>query len=221
MMLAVVVASISTGQLVSRVGYYTPFLIFGVCVTAIGTGLFTTLSTNTSKGQWISYQIIYGLGFGLCSQAPNMAAQTVLPREDVSIGISLMFFGQLLFGAVFTSVGQNLLDNQLANRLAGIPGITPKLIPITGATDLLKLIPAQYHLVALKAYNASLRVDFQVGLIMACLAILGALGMEWRSVKKNLPPKKAEGGAAAEEGRSKGEGELNEKDVPKAEADQA
>ena len=150
-----------------------------------------------------------------------MAAQTVLPREDVPIGISLMFFAQLLFGAVFTSVGQNLLDNQLANRLAGIPGITPRLIPVTGATDLLKLIPSQYHLVALKAYNASLRVDFRVGLIMACLAILGALGMEWRSVKKNLPPKNAEGGAAAEEGRSKGQGELNEKEAPKAEAEQS
>lgn len=218
MMLAVVVASISTGQLVSRVGYYTPFLIFGVCVTAIGAGLFTKLSIHATKGEWISFQVIYGLGFGLCSQAPNMAAQTVLPREDVSIGISLMFFGQMLFGAVFTSVGQNLLDNQLANRLAGIPGITPRLIPITGATDLLKIVPAQYHFVALKAYNASLRVDFQVALIMACLAILGAVGMEWRSVKKNLPPKKAESGAAAEEGRSKGQEDLSEKEVPTAEA---
>jgi len=38
---------------------------------------------------------------------------------------------------------------------------------------------------------------------MACLAILGALGMEWLSVKKNLPPKESEGLRAAEE--SKGE----------------
>jgi hypothetical protein len=54
-----------------------------------------------------------------------MAAQTVLPRKDVAIGVSLMFFGQQLFGAVFTSVSQNVLNNQLANRLASIPGFSP------------------------------------------------------------------------------------------------
>jgi MFS family permease len=215
-MMPIVVASIITGQLVSRIGYYTPFMIFGVCLTAVGAGLLTTLEINTSEGKWIGFQIVYGFGLGSCSQAPNMAAQTVLPREDVAIGASLMFFGLQLFGAVFISVGKNVLDNQLANRLAGIPGFSPRLIQSTGATELLKLIPAEYHAAALEAYNDSLRVCFQVCLIMACLSILGALGMEWRSVKKNLPPKNPDGERAAEEG--KGQDNLSEKEAPEAEA---
>jgi MFS family permease len=190
MIIPIVIASIMTGQLVSRIGYYTPFMIFGVCLAAIGSGLLTTLETNTTAGLWIGFQILYGFGLGSCSQAPNMAAQTVLKREDVSVGASLMFFGQTLFGAVFVSVGQNVLDNQLANRLAGIPGVTPQLIQNIGATDLLNLIPAKYHAEALKAHNDSLRVCFQIALIMACLSILGAVSMEWRTVRKNLPPKK-------------------------------
>ena len=218
MVMPIVVASIITGQLVSRIGYYTPFMIFGVCLTAVGAGLLTTLEIDTSVGRWIGFQIIYGFGFGSCSQAPNMAAQTVLPREDVAIGASLMFFGQQLFGAVFTSVGQNVLDNQLANRLAGIPGINPWLIQNTGATELLKLIPTEYHAVAMEAYNDSLRVCFQAGLIMACLSILGAIGMEWRSVKKNLPPKKPDGERTAEEGKGQSHGDLSEKEAPEAEA---
>ena len=217
MVIPIVVASITTGQLVSRIGYYTPFMIFGVCLTAVGAGLLTTLGIDTSEGKWIGFQIVYGFGLGSCSQAPNMAAQTVLPREDVAIGASLMFFGQQLFGAVFASVGQNVLDNQLANRLAGIPGISPRLIQSTGATELLNLIPADHHAAALEAYNDSLRVCFQVGLIMACLSILGALGMEWRSVKKNLPPKNPDGKRAAEEG--KGQGNLSEKEALEAEAE--
>lgn len=216
MVLSIVVASIITGQLVSRIGYYTPFLIFGVCLSAVGAGLLTTLEVDTSKGKWIGFQIVYGYGLGSCFQAPNMAAQTVLPRDDVAIGASLMFFGQQLFGALFTSIGQNVLDNQLAKRLAGTPGISPRLIQTTGATALLNLIPAAYHAAALKAYNESLRVCFQVGLIMACLAIPGALGMEWRSVKKNIPPKKPDGERAAEEGT--GQGDLSEKQAPEAEA---
>lgn len=205
MLIPVVLSSIITGQLVTRIGYYTPFLILGTCLTAIGAGLLTMLETDTTEGQWIGFQIVYGLGIGFCAQAPNMAAQTVLPREQVSIGASLMFFGQLLFGAVFTSVGQNVLDSQLANRLAGIPGITPELIQNTGATEIFNHIPASYHAVALEAYNDSLRVCFQVGLIMACLSVLGAVCMEWRSVKKNAPPKNSQDVRAAEEGRDSGE----------------
>ncbi|KIW20357.1 hypothetical protein PV08_00932 [Exophiala spinifera] len=191
MLLPVVVASILNGQMVSRIGYYTPSMILGTCMTAIGAGLLTTLHVTSTEGQWIGYQVLYGLGMGLCNQSPNMAAQTVLPRQDVSIGVSLMFFGQTLFGAVFTSVGQNLLDNQLLKklRLLGVPGINAKVIQDHGATDLLNFIPHQYHDVALKAYNDSLRACFQAALVMACLSTLGAVAMEWRTVRKNLPPK--------------------------------
>ncbi|MCJ1300685.1 hypothetical protein MMC08_003482 [Hypocenomyce scalaris] len=115
-----------------------------------------------------------------------MAAQTVLPPKEVSIG--------------------NVLDNQLAKRLAGISSITPQQIETTGATGLLDTIPPRYHTAALEAYNDSLRVCFQVALILVCLSILGALGMEWRSVKKNE--------RTAEE--SKDQGDLSKKKAPVA-----
>lgn len=222
MVLPIVLASIITGQLVSRIGYYTPFLILGVCLSAIGGGLLTTLEVHTSVGKWIGYQIVYGFGLGCSSQAPNMAAQTVLPRENVAIGASLMFFGQQLFGAVFISAGQNVLDNRLASRLAGIPGINSQVIQSTGATDFFNHIPIQYHTASLNAYNNSLRLCFQVALIMACLSILGALSMEWRSVKKNLPPKKPDGERVVEEGTrqdAKAEAEAKGVDVADEEKD--
>lgn len=216
MVLLIVVASIGNGQLTSYIGYYTPSLIFGVCLTAVGSGLLTTLGVHTSEGKWIGYQILYGFGLGCASQAPNMAAQTVLPREDVAIGASLMFFGQTLFGAVFVSVGENVLHSQLAKRLAGIPGISPELIKNTGATDVLDDISIEYRATALVAYNDSLRVLFQVALCMACLAILGAVCMEWRTVKKKGPPKSTGGQQAAEEGKGKGQSKLSEQEAPVA-----
>ncbi|EED18903.1 MFS multidrug transporter, putative [Talaromyces stipitatus ATCC 10500] len=194
MVIPIVVASILTGQFVSYIGYYTPFMIFGVCLTAVGAGLLTTLEINTTTGKWIGYQIIYGFGLGCSNQTPNMAAQTVLPRDQVAIGASLMFFGQTLFGAIFTSVGQNVLENQLIKRFLDIPGITAKLIQSTGATDILKFIPADRHTEALVKYNDSIRVCFQVGLIVACLSIIGAVFMEWRTVKKDLKKPDSEAG---------------------------
>ncbi|KAH1296387.1 hypothetical protein KXW42_008786 [Aspergillus fumigatus] len=180
MLLSLVVASILTGGLVSRIGYYTPFLMLGIVLSSIGAGLLTTLGVHTSSAKWIGFQVLYGFGLGTCNQIPNMAAQTVLPREQVAIGASLMFFAQQLFGAVFTSIGENVLSNQLAKRLA----ISSQTVQNTGATQLLEHVPVDDRVASLGAYNDSLQVVFQVGLIMACLAILGAVPMEWRTVKK-------------------------------------
>ncbi|KAL1892227.1 hypothetical protein Sste5346_007183 [Sporothrix stenoceras] len=181
--IALVISSIVTGVLTSRTGYYTPFLLIGICITAVGAGLLTTLNVGTTTGMWIGYQILYGWGFGGCVQAPNMAAQTVLPRDQVSIGAALMLFGQTLFGSIFVSIGQNVLDGELVKRLAKFATVTPAQIESAGATGLAALIPEEYHDAFLAAYNSSLRVCFVIGVIMACMSTLGGLGMEWRSVK--------------------------------------
>ena len=189
-----VVGSIISGVGTTEVGYYTPFLIVGTCLVSIGAGLLTSLKVNTTIGQWIGYQIVYGFGLGCCFQAPSMAAQTVLPRKEVAIGASLMLFGQTLFGAIFVSVGQNVLDQQLATRLARISGIniTPEKIESAGITGLFKIIPLQYRTVVLDAYNSSLRFCFLVALIFGCLSVIGSVGMEWRSVKKDQKTKHEE-----------------------------
>lgn len=202
MVLSLVVSSILSGVLTTRVGYYMPFLLSGICLSAVGAGVLTTLHVNSSTGQWIGYQILYGFGLGACFQASNMAAQTVLPRNEVSIGASLMLFAQTLFGSIFVSVGQNVLDGQLANRLADISGITPQQIEAAGVTGLFKVMPSQYHPRVLEAYNDSLCVCFQVALIMVCLSILGGLCMEWRNVKKQKEDN--EGEKNVEEGKNPG-----------------
>ncbi|KAH9217395.1 putative MFS transporter [Leptodontidium sp. 2 PMI_412] len=205
LLLLIFLSSIISGISISKIGYYTPFAIFGACLSAIGAGLLTTLEVNSSTAKWVGFQVIYGYALGCMTQAPNMAAQTVLPKQDVAIGASLMFFGQQLFGAIFMSIGQNVLSTQLTRRLADIPGmlkISPQQIQSTGATVFLDLIPIELHGEGLKAYNDSLRECFQVGLIMACLSIFGAAGLEWKSVRKNLPPKKGDLEKAAADGMS-------------------
>lgn len=158
-------------------------------------------SVLSSQGQCIGFQVLYGFGLGTCNQIPNMAAQTVLPREQVAIGASFMFFGQQLFGAVFTSVGQNVLSNQLAKRLV----ISPQMVQNSGATQLLDHVPVEDRAAAVVSYNDSLRTCFQVGLVMACLAIVGGVAMDWRSdKKKQLPLKPETDNGQADEGKEQG-----------------
>ncbi|KAK4210823.1 major facilitator superfamily domain-containing protein [Rhypophila decipiens] len=202
MILPLVFASIFTGFLTSKIGYYTPFMIFGSCLLSIGAGLMTTLQIDSGTNAWAGYQVIYGLGLGCMMQAPNLAAQTVLNKIDVPIGTSLMIFGQLLGGAIFTAVGQNVLNNQLLEKMSNIQGFNPALLMSEGATTLITKLPEAIRPIVLFQYNEALRKVFQVGVIVSCFTFLGAVSMEWKSVKKHIQKKDQGDGGAAEEGKA-------------------
>lgn len=185
LVLAVVVGSISSGGLVQKIGYYTPFMIIGSCLMAIGTGLLTTWDTHTSSGMWIGYQVIIGLGVGYTMQHPNIAVQTVLPRHDVPVGTAVLSLCQTLGGAVFTAVGQNLYIDKFTVGLEQIGGLDPQRVLDTGATSLTNKVPPALRGQVSEAYNHALtKGTFFAALIVACLALPAALGMEWRSVKE-------------------------------------
>jgi hypothetical protein len=146
-MLSMVVGSMSGGFINGRIGYYTPLAILGSCIMSVGAGFLTTFQVDTGEGKWIGFQILYGIGLGLCFQIPNLAAQTTLPKQDVPTGLALMLFGQLLGAAVFVAIGENVLSSQLMQRLSGVPGFNPRLITSGGVTSLLGSIPIDSGLI--------------------------------------------------------------------------
>jgi EmrB/QacA subfamily drug resistance transporter len=189
LVLSVVVGSILSGGLTQRIGYYTPFMIVGSSLMAVGTGLITTWDMNTGSSMWIGYQVIIGLGVGCTMQHPNLAVQIVLPKHDVPTGTAVLSLCQTLGGAVFTAVGQNLYIDKFSGSLQRIGGLDPKHVLHGGATDLTHAVPAALRSRVLEAYNNSLtKGTFFAALIVACLAVPAALGMEWRSVKHKQGP---------------------------------
>jgi MFS family permease len=181
--LALVVATILCGVITNKVGYYTQNAIIGCCLMSIGAGLITMWDVDTDHQMWIGFQVLYGLGTGCGMQQPSMAAQTVLERKDVPIGVSLMFFAQQFGGSLFISISQSVFTNQLIN---GLPrSINAEQVINTGATDLARAFGGLQLSHIQNAYNEALRGSFYVATAAACAAILGAVSLEWRSVKKN------------------------------------
>lgn len=191
LVLALVVGSGLSGGVTAGVGYYTPALILGTVIMSIGAGLITTFSLSTTTGQWIGYQILFGFGLGVSMQIPGMAAQTVLSNADIPVGASLMFFAQWLGGAIFVSVGQNVLSNKLVSGFESIGHFDASYLLNFGATDLRHAVPPQFLDQVLVVYNDALSKVFVVALAMAAASIVPALTMEWKSVKKDKPAKKA------------------------------
>jgi MFS family permease len=190
LVLSVVVGSISSGGLTQKIGYYTPFMILGSCLMAIGTGLLTTWNAHTATGSWIGFQIIIGLGVGFTMQHPNLAIQVVLPKQDVATGTALLSLCQTLGGAVFVAVGQNVFIDKFTTALEHIGGLNPERVVSSGATDLKNAVPIALLQRVFEAYNTSLtKGPFLAAVFVACLAVPAALGMEWKSVKENPAPK--------------------------------
>ena len=184
LIMSLVVASIAAGALVSRLGYYVPFMIANSVIMTIGAGLITTFTPSTGHSKWIGFQIVFGFGLGLGMQQATLAAQAVLTRKDASTGVALIMFGQQLGGAVFVSIGQNIFSNKLIEGLRPIDGINPSIVVRTGATEIRKVVGLGQLSQVLVAYNGALTKTFTVALVMAALSIIGALSMEWKSIKK-------------------------------------
>ncbi|KAH8878757.1 MFS general substrate transporter, partial [Thozetella sp. PMI_491] len=198
LVLAVVVGSVASGVLVQRVGYYTPFMAAGSCLMAVGAGLLTMWDRRTAAPTWIGGQALLGLGVGSAMQHPNLAAQTVLPGPDVPTATALLSLSQTLGGAVFASVGQSVFLGRLAAALAGVGGLDVARLVASGATDLTRTVPEALRPHVLDAYNTSLALGpFLAVLVVACLAVPCALGMEFRSIKEGYEEKPAVSGEKA------------------------
>lgn len=183
LVLALVIGSVTGGAITFRTGYYTPCMIVSSIIVSVGAGLITTWTVDSGKGMWIGYQVVYGFGLGLGMQQPNMAVQTVLLKKDVPVGSSLVFFGQSLGGAVFVSVAQNIFTNKLKDYLMSVPGINVSAVVDAGATNIRHVIPSQLLPMVLVDFNSALIKAMYVGVAMSSIGIIGALTMEWKSIK--------------------------------------
>ncbi|MCJ1299880.1 MFS sugar transporter [Hypocenomyce scalaris] len=184
MIMALVIMSILSGVLTTKIGYYTPFMIAASVFTSIGVGLLTTLTVDSGHAQWIGYQIIFGFGMGFGMQQTLIAAQTVLHINDVPIGTSVMMFSQTIGGALFISVAENIFTNRLiSNLVARVPDVDPQIVVNAGATSLAETIGAKDIREVLVAYNSAITQTWYVSVAMASLTIIGSLSMEWKSVK--------------------------------------
>lgn len=182
--LSLVAASMTSGFTTTKIGYYVPAMIASPAVMSVGEGLMSTFNRDTDSAHWIAYQFLTGFGLGFGMQTAGLAMQTVLPREDVSIGLAINFFAQQLGGAIFVSVGQTILSNMLVSRLEGVPGLDAGGIVSSGATNLLGTVPPQFVDLVIEAYNYACTRIFLCGMGLTFAALISAFGVEWRSIKK-------------------------------------
>ncbi|KAF4632700.1 hypothetical protein G7Y89_g5426 [Cudoniella acicularis] len=183
LLLSLIIMGIVAAIFTQKIGYYVPAMLLSPVICSIGSGLLSTLSPSSYHGYWIGYQVLYGLGIGCGFQISTLTPQNVLPRTDVPLGMALMFFMQQLGGSIFLSVGQNIFSSKLVDSLSGIAGLDAEAIVNTGATDLRRIVPSSEISAVVDAYNYSLTRIFLLTAALSACMILGALAVEWKSIK--------------------------------------
>ena len=114
----------------------------------------------------------------------NNAAQTVLSREDIPIGVTIVNFAQQIGGSIFVSVSQAILASTLGSRLSTeIPGFDAARLSETGTTDIASLVPEDKLPLLLAAYNDAIVNVFYCALAVSGLAFVASFFVEWKSVK--------------------------------------
>lgn len=106
MLISCAVGSALTGFLVSRFGYYTPFMVWASAGGCVGAGLIYTLDETSPPAQWIGYQVLAGLALGSGLPLGIIAGQADAEPEDLPSRTAMLLckllssftdiFGQIL-----------------------------------------------------------------------------------------------------------------------------
>lgn len=174
--------TLCAGSLASRFGHYVPFMWVGPLVLAAGGGLYQLVRADSPLGQWVGFQILSGVGYGICSQMPILAVQVVLNKPDIPTGLVMIMFFQMLGGALAPSVGQNLFTDGLLKNLSKVHGIDGAAVVAAGASGFREIVPPELMNAVVDAFNSALRNVFWVALATPVLAWITSLAMEWRQL---------------------------------------
>ncbi|KAK8133603.1 hypothetical protein PG984_005615 [Apiospora sp. TS-2023a] len=98
------------GGLLSKTGLYRPLHWVGFLLSAVGTGLFSTLREHSSTGACVGFQIIASGGTGLVFTATLPSTLAALPEADVAAATAVYSFVRslgLVWGATMAAVAFN------------------------------------------------------------------------------------------------------------------
>ncbi|WP_410092140.1 MDR family MFS transporter [Streptomyces sp. uw30] len=118
MVAGLLIASVFSGNVVSKTGKYRIFPIVGSLV--MGVGLFLMSLMGPSTGAWLEslYMFVLGTGIGLCMQVLTIAVQNTVDYADLGTATSGVTFFRTLGSSFGTAVFGTIYTNTLTPSLA-------------------------------------------------------------------------------------------------------
>jgi len=158
LMLGLLITSVVSGRIISRVGRYRTFPIAGTLLSAIGMWMLTRLAIDTPYWYLSFGMLVLGAGIGMVMQVLILAVQNaVSPREIGTATSSSMFFRQVggSFGvAVFGAIMTSSLASQLASAIPA--GMRVDASKLTGSPAVIAALPEAVRTAVREAFVVAL-----------------------------------------------------------------
>ena len=129
MLVAMIITSIGSGQLISRTGRYKMVLIAGMVLMIAGYALLAQLDIHSTNQQVIVAMIVIGLGLGTSMQTYTLVVQNSVSRHDMAVATSATQLSRSIGAAIGLAVLGTILSQGMTSAL-------PKYLPAGAAAKL-------------------------------------------------------------------------------------
>jgi EmrB/QacA subfamily drug resistance transporter len=175
MMGGLLIASIGSGQLVSRWGRYKVFPVIGTALMTVGLYLMSMIGVTT--GAWVTaaYMAVFGLGLGFVMQVLVVAVQNAVPYEELGTATSGVTFFRMIGGSFGTAVFGALFANLLFGNVLHALHLTraPSGLNLNADNpDVIHHLPAAVQAGVIDGIAHTVQTMFLIGVPIAFVAFL-------------------------------------------------
>ncbi|WP_411976985.1 MDR family MFS transporter [Streptomyces solicathayae] len=208
MVVGLLIASIFSGNVVSKTGRYRIFPIVGCLVMGVGLFLLSLMGPETSTWLESLYMFVLGVGIGLCMQVLTIAVQNTVEYADLGTATSGVTFFRTLGSSFGTAVFGTIYANSLRPNLA--EGVAEATL-VAGAADPaalaraaqspegLRSLPPEQAAPLIQAYADTLQTVFLWTVPVAAVGFVVALFLKQvtlRDTAREAAPDMGEGFAS-------------------------
>lgn len=192
MMIALLVASILGGRLMTRTGRYKPITLLGTVLLVCGTGVLATMHTGSNRFVASGAMLLVGTAIGLAMPVLTVAIQNSVDPHHLGAATSMTDFSRKIGGVFGVALLGALLNARVgatfARRLAdgGLPGDTDVATLVDTPAEVAAL-PESVRGVVRDAMAGGVRLVFLVGVGFAVLAALLALRLREKPLSDDIP----------------------------------
>src|SRR4051794_39018459 len=175
MVLGLIVASVSAGNVVSRTGRYRVFPIVGSVVMALGMWFLSHLDQHSTTLETSGAMLVLGVGIGLSMQVLTIIVQNTVEYRDLGVATSGVTFFRTMGSSFGAAVFGTIYATQLAPNLAEAVAATGTDPTQVSSPSAVQTLPPLQHDAVVAAYADSLQSVFASAIPVAVIAFIVAL----------------------------------------------
>ncbi|ORT55707.1 MDR family MFS transporter [Streptomyces sp. CB03238] len=184
MVIGLLIASVFSGNVVSKTGRYRLFPVAGSLVMGVGLYLLSLMGRDTSSWLESLYMFVLGIGIGLCMQVLTIAVQNTVEYADLGTatsGVTFfrtlgMSFGTAVFGTIYANALRPNLEQGVREAAAVTGAPDPAVLARAAQSPAgVHALPADQAVPVVEAYADTLHTVFLWTVPVAAVGFVVAL----------------------------------------------